>query len=61
MIMSKFKSFVLGVALALPLTVFGASADVTPVGAAKTMTSIQSEPQGRCCVFFMGMWYCYPC
>ena len=68
-IMNKVRTFLLGVALALPLAALGSAGDVAAMGvsAAKpsSSTSVVSGPssQGtaRCCVMFMGTWFCFPC
>ncbi len=66
--MNKVRTFLLGVALALPLAALGSAGDcaATSLSTAKpsSSTSVVAGPssqQGRCCVMFMGEWFCFPC
>lgn len=67
-IMNKVRTFLLGVALALPLAALGSAGDVAAMGvsAAKpsSSTSVVSGPSsqtGWCCVMYLGSWLCFPC
>lgn len=62
--MTKLKTMLLGVAVALPLAAFGA-VEGTAADAAVAPVKAQSGPTQqayRCCwVFYSGNWWCIPC
>lgn len=61
--MGKFRTFMLGAALALPLAAFGAIGDVGSTDAAVPPSVEQgASSQYRCCwIFFGGTWWCIAC
>jgi len=61
--MKKLRTVLLGIALALSVPLATNASDVLPAtGKSANITSIQSQPQGRCCfVWWIGTWLCIPC
>lgn len=57
--MKKLRGLLLGVALALPLSVVGASVDQTSTS---YMSAPESQSNDKCCwVFWLGLYWCIPC
>jgi hypothetical protein len=58
--MTKIKTMLLGMALALPLAAFGAIGDVGSMEPAAVPPEAQgAQSQYKCCwVFYNGSWYC---
>lgn len=59
--MKKLRGFLLGVAMVLPLTVLGASVDLSSTSYVDTSRPEAQYDYHCCWVFFMGMWWCVPC